>query len=241
MRVDPEFLGVPLPTHAKTTLGEATVDHDIQFLNPIPEFLDEVTLERQRAQADMQRLEGLIQNGLLERAAALRGLPADAFTSREHLRAAAVAYLADYDGVRSQLSAPQVLQEVARLAETWPVMPGKWLPKPRLKKQFKRYWAKHGFGDSHTRLTAWRAVLNNYWNADDVLAVWCDLPEFSAERGEELLGEMLLHPGRISEQLITIRGIQTLAVMDVLSYREHVYHLGRYQDMGDSAEGLLNW
>ncbi len=183
MRVDPEFLGVPLPTHAKTTLGEATVDHDIQFLNPIPEFLDEVTQERQRAQADMQRLEGLIQNGLLERAATRRGLPCDAFSSREHLRAAAVAYLADYDGVRSQLSAPQVLQEVVRLAETWPVMPGKWLPKPRLKKHFRRYWAKHGFGDAHTRMTAWRAVLNNYWNAADVLAVWSESPVFSAERG----------------------------------------------------------
>jgi hypothetical protein len=83
--------------------------------------------------------------------------------------------------------------------------------------------------------------LNNYWNAADALAVWCETPEFSTEKGEELLGEMLLHPGRISEQLITLRGIQTLAVLDVLSYREHVYHLGRYKDMGDAADGLLAW
>lgn len=241
MRMDPEFLGVPLPTHAKTTLGEATVDHDIQFLSPLPEFLDEVNHQRRRAQADMQRLEGLIQNGLLERAAERRGLPADAFSTSEHLRAAAVAYLADYGGVRSLLSAPQVLAEVARLAETWPVMPGKWLPRFKLKKKFKRYWAEQGFGTAQTRRSAWRAILNNYWNAADALDVWSESPDSSSKRGEELLGEMLLHPGRISEQLITLRGIQTLAVMDVLSYREHVYHLGRYKDMGDAADGLLSW
>jgi hypothetical protein len=241
MRIDPEFLGVPLPLHARTTLGDATVDHDVQFLDPVPEFLDEVNHQRRRAQADMQRLEGLIQNGLLERAASHRGLPAEAFSSPEHLRAAAVAYLADYDGVRHRLSAPAILQEVTRLAETFPLLPGRWLPKPKLKKKFNRYWARHGFGSPQTRLSAWRAVLNNYWNAADALAVWCESPEFSIEPGEKLLAEMLLHPGRISEQLITVRGIQTLAVMDVLSYREHVYHLGRYQDMGDAADELLNW
>lgn len=241
MRVDPEYLGVPLPTHAQTTLGEATVDHDIQFLNPVPEFLDEVNHQRRRAQADMQRLEGLIQNGLLERAATRRGLSPNAFSSPEHLRAAAVAYLADYGGVRHLLSASAILQEVSRLAETFPLLPGTWLPKLKLKKKFNRYWARHGFGNEHTRLSAWRAVLNNYWNSADALSVWCEEPEFSMARGEEALSDMLLHPGRISEQLITLRGIQTLAVMDVLSYREHVYHLGRYQEMGDSADGLLIW
>ncbi len=241
MRVDPEFLGVPLPMRSQSTLGEATVDHDLLFLGPVPEFLDEVSHQRRRAQADMQRLEELIQNGLLERAAELRGLPAEAFATAEHLRAAAVAYLADYRGIRRRLSAPAILQEVVRLAETEPPLPGKRLPHPLLKRKFAGYWAKHGTGDSQARHAAWRAILNNFWNSADVLATWCEEAEFSPNRGEELLGEMLLHPGRISEQLITIRGIQTLAVMDVLSYREHVYHLGRYEEMGDDAGGLLTW
>jgi hypothetical protein len=241
MRVDPEFLGVPLPDHASTMLGDATIDRDMQFLQPVPEFLDEVDHQRHRAQADMLRLQGLIERGLLQRAAASRGLPAEAFTTAEHLRAAAVAYLADYLEIRGRLSAPAILQEVVRIAETEPLMPGKWRPRPFLKRKFKAYWAKHGFGNRHTRLCAWRAVLNNYWNSADALAIWCDTPEFSPDRGEELLAEVLLHPGRVSEQLVTIRGIQTLAVMDVLSYREHVYHLGRYQEMGDAADGLLSW
>lgn len=241
MRVDPEYLGVPLPGHTQTLLGENTIDHDLEFLNPVPEFLDEVHGERRRAEADIQRLQSLIDQGLLKRAARLRGLPAEAFTTPEHLRAAAVAYLADYRGVRSHLSAPQILQEVARLAETEPRLPGRLFPKWFLKRKFKRYWAEHGFGDKSTRRAAWRAVLNNLWSAADALCIWSRQAEFRPERGEELLGEMLLHPGRISEQLITLRGIQTLAVMDVLCYREHIYYLGRYAEMGDDADGLLSW
>ncbi|MCA9073093.1 MAG: hypothetical protein KDA84_29425, partial [Planctomycetaceae bacterium] len=241
MRVDPEFLGVPLPGHTQTFLGEANLDHDLLFLHPVPEFLDEVHAQRQRAQADMQRLEDLIEDGLLERAARLRNLPADAFSTPEHLRAAAVAYLADYRGVRSALSAPAILREVVRLAETEPLMPGKLFPRWFLKRKFKRYWAKHGFGNRHTRKTAWRAILNNFWSSADALTVWCEQDEFNPECGERLLGEMLLHPGRISEQLVTVRGIETLAMMDILCYREHVYHLGRYEEMGDDAGELLSW
>lgn len=241
MRVDPEFLGVPLPGRTQTFLGDANLDNDLLFLHPVPEFLDEVHEQRQRAQADMQRLEGLIDDGLLERAAKLRDLPADAFSTPEHFRAAAVAYLADYRGVRSALSAPDILQEVVRFAETEPLMPGKLLPRWFLKRKFKRFWAKYGVGNRHTRKTAWRAVLNNFWSSADALAVWCEQDEFSPEHGERLLGEMLLHPGRISEQLVTIRGIQTLAMMDILCYREHVYHLGRYEEMGDATGDLLSW
>ena len=241
MRVDPEFLGVPLPNQTRTLLGDANIDRDLEFLNPVPEFLDEVERQRRRAQADIKRLEGLIEQGLFERAAALRGLPADAFSTPEHIRAAAVAYLGDYRGLRSRLSAPAILQEVVQLAETEPMQPGRWFPHPILKRRFNTYWAQQGSGDRQTRKRAWRAILNNAWNAADVLADWCETPEFSTERGEELIGELLLHPGRISEQLVTIRGIQTLAVMDVLCYREHVYHLGRYAEIGDDADGLLSW
>ncbi len=241
MRIDAEYLGVPLPGQTRSMLGEANVDQDLHFLHPVPEFLDEVHEQRLRAQADMQRLELMIEDGLLERAAVSQNLPPDAFSSAEHLRAAAVSYLGDYRGVRSRLSAPEILQDVIRLAETAPLMPGKLLPRWFLKRKFKRYWANHGIGNRHTRRTAWRAVLNNFWNAADALSIWCEQPQFTRDLGEELLGELLLHPGRISEQLVTIRGIQTLAMMDVLCYREHVYYLGRYEDMGDSADGLLSW
>ncbi len=244
MRIDPEFLNVPLPGQTRTMLGDASIERDLQFLHPVPEFLDEVNEQRRRAQADIARLNGLIETGLLERCAKLRGLPADAFSTAEHLRAAAVAYLADYRGVRARLSAPEILDEVVRLAEAEPLRPGKRLPHWLLKRKFNRYWAKKGFGDRHIRRCAWRAILNNLWNSADVLAVWCEGKkdgEFSPRRGEEILGELLLHPGRISEQLVTVRAIQTLAVMDVLCYREHIYHLGRYQEMGDTPDGLLVW
>ena len=65
--------------------------------------------------------------------------------------------------------------------------------------------------------------------------------EDSVRQGEKILGEILLHPSRVLEQLIALRGIQTLALLDVLNYREHIYQLGKYAESGDSAGNLLEW
>ena len=53
------------------------------------------------------------------------------------------------------------------------------------------------------------------------------------EEGQRILFDLLRHPERISEMLVTLRAVQTLSVTDMLLYREHVYRLGRYADSGD--------
>ena len=106
---------------------------------------------------------------------------------------------------------------------------------------FARYWKQHGFGDERTRRAAWRATVSDLWGVADALPIWHSRGDDARAQGERLLGEMLLYPGRITEQLTAVRTIQTLAVLDVLHYREHVYHLGRYADMGDSPGNLLRW
>ena len=77
--------------------------------------------------------------------------------------------------------------------------------------------------------------------ARDALICHDTLGARARETGKQLLAETLLHPGRITEQLITLRAIQTLTILDVLNYREHVYALGRYADMGDHPGELLVW
>ena len=71
--------------------------------------------------------------------------------------------------------------------------------------------------------------------------MWARLGEGARAEGERILGELLFHPNRITEQLVALRTIQTLAVLSVLGYREHVYKLGQYADMGDEADALLEW
>ncbi|HEY1065948.1 MAG TPA: hypothetical protein VGE52_07555, partial [Pirellulales bacterium] len=112
-RVDPEYLGVRLPGFATTTIEGADVDADVDFLKPDAEFLERLAEERLRAEADMRRLNDLVESGLFERLAEVLGFEDVEITrGPEYVRAAACAYLADLYGVRRCLSGHAVLKEV---------------------------------------------------------------------------------------------------------------------------------
>jgi hypothetical protein len=239
-RLDAEYLGVPLPNLPPPPLP-ADVDIDLDFLHAEPDVIREVEDERRRAAADMDRLRVLFEGGLLARAARRRALPEDAFSSADHHRAAAVAYLSDMRGVRRHLSADRIVEEVIAQAVTEPPSAAPWRPAPRLRRAFRRYWKQHGIGDRLGRRAAWRAVRRNTWGAADSLMAAHRHGAKAADEGERLLGELLLHPSRIIDQLVTVRAIQTLAVLDVLNYREHIHALGRYADSGDLPGELLDW
>ena len=240
-RIDPEYLGVPLPGLPSPPLP-ADVDIDLDFLHPDPDLRRMVEIERERAAADMDRLDSLLDDGLLERVAIGRNLPANVFQTREHQRVAAVAYLADLKEVRRHLSAFRILQDVSLKAASEPLRaaPG-WFAKLRWRRQFQKYWSQHGQLDQRAKRAAWHAIAENLWGSRDALQTWAMKGEESVTKGEQILGEILLHPSRVLEQLIALRGIQTLALLDVLNYREHIYELGRYAETGDSAGQLLEW
>ena len=44
----------------------------------------------------------------------------------------------------------------------------------------------------------------------------------------EVLAHTALHPESWSEQLVTLRAVQSLAVLDVRNYRKQVFRLGGY-------------
>lgn len=241
MQCDPEYVGVAIPGAVQQSAAIPDVEIDLEFLQPRPDFVERVTREQQRTNADMSRLARLLDAGLLDDVAGDRRLHPHAFDSEEHKRATAIVYLADYRGVRSHLSALEILHEVSTKAVTEPPLPGKLFPRFALKKLFKQYWETHGTGDASARRAVWRAVLNDVWGAQNALKIWQTQGDNALEHGRRILGELLLHPGRILEQLVTLRAVQTLSVLDVLNYREHVYYLGRYAEMGDSAGTLLQW
>ena len=114
-----------------------------------------------------------------------------------------------------------------------PVLPGSAWPRPRLFGMFRRYWKEHGIADTDARRAAWRATAANVHGVADALRAWNDRGAGCAAEGERLLAELLRHPQRITEQLVTLRAVQTLTLIDLLNYREHVYRLGRYAESGD--------
>lgn len=225
-RFDPEYLGVRLPDTKTSGLERSNVDDDLRFLGAVPELEHEIAAERHRAERDLARFGRLVRDGLLDRVAATLGH----LVGREHLRAASCAYFADVHRVRSLLSARAILDEVFERAARGELLPGRPLPRLRLYRRFRRYWAAHGPKDGDARRAAWRATAHNKDGVADALYA---LRDDGREEGERILTELLRHPERITEQLVTLRTVQTLALLDVLNYRRHVYRLGAYAAEGD--------
>jgi hypothetical protein len=233
-RCDPEYLGVPLPGSLSTPLPGADAESDLRFLRARRELEAAVETERRRAERDMARLGRLLDGGLRARLAAqVAGEGAE--LSPEQIRAAAVAYLGDLRGVRRNLSSAAILDEVFADAEKRPPLPRRLLPRLDLSRAFDDWWDRHGPKRRGARLRAWRAAL---WNVDgvaDALLAYDRLGDMAEREGEATLAGYLRRPSRTTDSLVTLRAVQTLSLIDLLRYREHVHRLGGY---GDSKELL---
>ncbi|MHC5010689.1 MAG: ion transporter, partial [Planctomycetota bacterium] len=238
-RMDSEYLGVRVPGTREDHRPRADAEADLDFLDVVPSLRRRVEEEHDRAQADMRRLARLLDGGLLTRVAASIGVSPRELTER-HLRAAAFAYRADITGVRTYLSCEEVVREGAEQALSAPLRPWRWIRAPRLGTAFRRWWKQHGVDDRRARKAAWRWALNDVNGTGRALRVWARRGREAAERvGEDRLAALLRHPSRLEEQLHTLRIVQTLALIDVLNYRTHVFRLGRYADDGEEPGDLL--
>jgi len=236
---DPEYLGVRLPGTERSGLEGADAHSDLEFLGPSIEFRDEIERERKRAARDGVRLGRLIEGGLWERIGARLGVAPESFT-RETLRAAGAAYTADLRAIRRLLSGQEILTEVFERAARRDALPRFVFPRPRLYFRFRRWWNAHGSDDAEAKRAAWRATLHNVDGAAGALKAWRTHGERARDEGELRLAELLRHDERITDQLVTLRAIQTLSLIDILTYREHIYRLGDYEKSGDRPGKFLS-
>jgi hypothetical protein len=230
---DPAWLGIALPGEQSTLLGTADADTDIAFLRLGPATQRKIESEKRRCLSGMRWLEHSLEDGLMERIAAQRGLATDAFNSRQHLRAASIAVHADLNGVRAHLFAEPMLAEILHTTRAKPSLRDRVSPRFALRAAFSRYWKTTEMTELTAERSAWKAVLNNESGAAAALIAWDTFGEGVEQEGERRLGEILQHPGRITEQLLTLRMIETLTVLDVLHYREHIFKLGQYDEGHD--------
>ncbi len=238
-RFDAEYLGVHLPGTDASGLEDADWARDLEFLGAPPKHVRRFEEEQSRAEADARRLARLVESGLFREVAEAITVP-EAELGREHMRAALCAYRADFHGIRTLLSCQAILEETTARALDTPPQPRPLWPRPALKRAFKRWWKKYGSDEKEARRSVWRAVAFNRGGAGDALRAWAKHGVEGAQReGVALLADFLRHPGRISEQLVTLRTVQTLALIDMLNYREHVYRLGAYEELGDDAGDAL--
>jgi hypothetical protein len=239
-RFDAEYLGVRIPGAQETGLEHAGWEEDLRFLEATGRQRRKLEAEQARAESDVRRLARLFDDRkVLERVADTLGVEASAF-GREHVRAATVAYRGDFRRVRSLLSCAAILQEtLAGVLDRAPLA-RLWLPHPRLWFAFRAWWKEHGRPDATLRRGMWRAILHNVDGARPALGVWRQRGEEGAfDRGVDTLAELLRNPGRITEQIVTLRVVQTLALIDLRIYREHVFRLGAYEASGDTRSPPL--
>jgi hypothetical protein len=183
----------------------------------------------------MRRLKRGIEEGWLERAG--ERVADDFVPDGEHLRAAAVAFRADYGGLRACLAGRTILEDVYAVAAGLPARPPRVLPQMRLWLAFRGYWAAHGVGGVRARRRAWRATLHDVDGVAAALRTWRRLGEERArEAGEELLADVLRHPGQVTEQVVCLRAVQTLSLIDVRNYRVHVRRMGGFDEPQDRAK-----
>jgi hypothetical protein len=228
-QVDVEYLGVPLPGDEEQPRHGADLDGDVEFLALPAKWRLRLRREKRHAEADMRRLAALLEDGLAKRA--LQRLGLDEKLDRSLLRAVAVAYRADYHGLRSLLSAGEVLEETWVEAISEDDAPGRLLPRHDLLLRWRRYCRSRGKTTAHERKAAWRAVQHGDNGSDEALANWDSFEVTEARaKGEDVLLELLRHPGRLDEELVTLRVVQTLSFIDVLNYRTHVKRMGEYEE-----------
>ncbi|MFT4556860.1 MAG: hypothetical protein ACI92S_002214, partial [Planctomycetaceae bacterium] len=230
---DPAWLGIALPGEEKTQLGTADADTDIAFLRLGPATQRKIESEKRRCLSGMRWLEHSLEDDLLERVAEQRGLAKDALNTRQHLRAASIAVHADLNGVRAHLFAKPMLAEILHTTRAKPSLRDRLSPRFALRAAFRRYWQTTEMSEPAAERSAWKAVLNNESGAAAALMAWDQFGDKVEAEGERRLGEILQHPGRITEQLLTLRMIETLTVLDVLHYREHIFKLGQYDEGHD--------
>ncbi|MDA0588398.1 MAG: hypothetical protein O2820_08580 [Planctomycetota bacterium] len=236
---DPAWLGTPLPNETDTQLRGADMRADLPFLDAGPHFERALQKERRRSEESMWRLEKVIEGGLLERLARQRNLDAGAFTSRQHLRVAAIAIHGDLNRVRSQLFARALLSEVFQTTQAEPTWLDRFNCRLPLRRAFARYWQTHSSEDEAARRSAWRSTLLNENGVADALRAWGEHGDDVEREGERCLGELLIHPDRITEQLLTLRMVQTLTLLDILHYRQQIHSLGQYGEAEN--EPTLRW
>jgi len=231
-RFDPEYLGQRLPGFDRSGIEQADVDEDLAFVGARPAFAQDIEEERRRAGRDVVRLSRLLSSGLADRILDRLDPRPEAFTP-EHVRAAAALYVADVRRVRSHLSCREILDEVYERAARKAPLPRLRLPRVRLYRIFRRYWSEHGEGEAEERRAAWRATVHNMDGAADALHAWGVHGDAASQRGETILARLLRLPERVTDQLVTLRIVQTLSLIDMLNYREHVFRLGRYDEQGN--------
>jgi len=224
---DPEYLGVLLPgcPSPDRQVTSTPVEEDLQLVDADPGLKQQF---RELAGRRRQQMSGFRR--LLDELGESR-------FSAESLRAMAIAYTIDYRRARSRLEAVDRLRHA--LDEAALSGPQPWRRslrtvccKWRIVGKVTRLWRQPAFAATGPRQRRLLVELICR-RRGPLLAAVCEMArgggsaDLEADARETLLA-VACDPATWSRQLVVLRAVQTLSVLDLKTYHELVYELGEY-------------
>lgn len=253
-RFDAEYLGLALPGFERPAQEDtcwADLDQ-IEATESERELFRELRADRQEGLRRLARWieqETAAGRGLAARLTELR--PGLARRPGEALRALATAYVIDYDGLRSHLTGTAeaetvwqgVLERPERLAPltlrhrfslalgvAWRSRCG--LRRDPLRVAFDNVLGRSRYADAgpRERELLFRAVLEDEEGSRKRIerAGALKSAHEAAARVEEIVKRILLRPHPWTSELVALRTIQTMSVLDLRNYKRLVWELGGY-------------
>jgi hypothetical protein len=239
---DPEYLGLSLRPDRDSGLEGRGFREDLDAIGARGDERDSFEdLRRDREEA-LRQFSGLVS---------MRGGP-DAFvrdlrgetgaSGAEAYRALALAFAIDYRSVRSLHSLAERAREIAgEIVRRKGRVPGtglllralrSLLPARDLERAAREFLRRFVPGPEDVRKTRWfvRAVRADWQGLRRLVALGTSLAPGMApeEAAREILRLVARHPESWSDQLVTLRTVQSLSAIDVRNYRRQVRFLGGY-------------
>jgi len=253
-RFDPEYLGLSLFPERESGLEGRTFREDLDRIGARDWEWDGFLEVRE------ERAEALLEFGAIVDAAggasafAKDLVKGSGISWREAYRAAAIAFAIDYQTVatlatlrkKCQALVREVLDAKGRVpgTEFFPRLFRRFIPWRSQKLAFEQFLLRFDYDhlDRRERNWLWHAVRADHGGLRRLVRIGASLsPDTTPEEASrDALRRAALHPETWSEQLVTLRTVQSLSVLDIRNYRRQVWILGGYgedPEMGEEALG----
>ncbi|MEN8148289.1 MAG: hypothetical protein ABFS86_00615 [Planctomycetota bacterium] len=241
-RFDPEYLGLSLFPERESGLEGRTFREDLERIGARDWEWDEFVEIREERAASLLRFRALVEeNGGPQEFA--KGIASSGAANwREAYRAAAIAFAIDYQDVstlsRLRARSTELIEEVIAAkgrvpgTELLPRFLRNFLPRKSLKMAWAEFRLRYGWDRLEGRELrwVWQAIRADHGGLRRLVRIGASLePGTSPEQAaREAMKRAALHPDTWSEQLVTLRIVQSLSVLDIRNYRRQVYLLGGY-------------
>jgi len=241
LRLDPAYSGAPSGwTPDNGLFGEPELDRDLRFLH----LREREAVQMRDDAADVRRhvaaLHAIV-GSLPPLYHEAHGEP-DRSRRRAGELAVTCAWIADKDDVRTLMSAerwraevvPSLLEDDEKLG--WTARALQAVAGVFIKHPVDRWFDRYGKDLPRAARRAVRAgYARNYRKTKDVIDVCCRLPADQEPKAQAIatLQRVYRNGPAVRRDLLALRAVQSLAVLDVRNYRDLVFRIGDYESDGE--------